>query len=240
VLDSFAKKRVILFGLGGVGSWCAEGLIRNGFGDITIVDSDYICATNINRQIHATSKNIGKPKTEIMSERLREINPQAKINTMFEAYHPSTKHKFDLSEYDYVLDAIDTLNNKVELISSAVEAGTTLFSSLGASCKLDPTRIRTGSLWDVRGCPLGKHLRKRVRNRSVTADIQCVYSDENLPLFEVSDSCGTGSCVCPEITNNAKHDWCEQKKQINGSSVHVTAAFGFVLCGLVIDHIRSL
>ncbi len=227
-LRHLGETRAILFGVGGVGSWCAEALIRNGIGDLTLVDSDVVCATNINRQLQATTATVDMGKVDVLSLRLREINPDATVTPVEIKYDRSTRNGFDLSTYDYVIDAIDSLGNKVDLIEQALASETTLFSALGASAKLDPTRVRSGSFWEVRGCPLGKHLRKRVRNRGVTTDFKCVYSDENLPRFEPEDQ-----------PNRELHDQVEGARQINGSSAHITGIFGFHLAGLVTGDVVS-
>ncbi len=236
-IERLARTRVALFGLGGVGSWCGEGLVRNGVGSIALVDSDVVCTTNINRQLMATHSSVGKLKADLLAERLRDINPTAEIEAIRTPYDPSTRDQFDLASYDYVIDAIDTLNNKVELMQNTLLADTTLLSALGASAKLDPTRVQVGSFWKVRGCPFGKHLRKRLRNRGIkeeTHDFLSVYSNENLPAHPIPLPCGTADCLCPEAGGAIDGtDFCDQKAQINGSSVQVTAVFGFHLVGLV-------
>jgi tRNA A37 threonylcarbamoyladenosine dehydratase len=214
------EARVILFGLGGVGSWCAEALVRNGVGHLAMVDPDIVSPSNVNRQLVATAANIGQPKAEAMAARLALVNPEAEVTALRLAYGPGTAEEVALCEYDYVLDAIDTLNNKVELLERAMGSGAVLFCSLGASRKLDPTRVRVGPFWEVRGCPLGKHLRKRLRNRGATADFLCVHSDENLA----------------NLGTDAADD---DHAQANGSAVHVTATFGMALAGLVVDHVAG-
>ena len=237
------ETRVILFGVGGVGSWAAEALVRSGIGHLTIVDSDVICVTNINRQIQATSKNVGRSKVDELARRLRDIHPGAEIIPRMEVYDWDRFESFDLKSYDYVLDAIDSVANKVLLLFRGLRDGATLFSAMGASCKLDPSRIRVGSFWSVRGCPLAKHVRKRVRtrmrNEGIEGDFLCVYSSEQLPPFDGPVSCGSAECYCPERTPEgagitSAHEWCSSKKQINGSMVHLTGIFGFQLAGLVI------
>lgn len=223
-MDALAATRVALFGLGGVGSWCAEGLARNGIGQVTLVDGDVITPSNVNRQLIATAHNTGEAKVDAAAARLSQINPSATFVPRKEEFNPSSESGFDLDSHDYVIDAIDTLNNKVTLIESAMRSPATLFSALGASRKLDPTRVQSGSFWAVTGCPLGKHLRKRLRNRGATEDFVCVFSEENLPR--------------PGAADEAPEDWTDDgHKQINGSSVHVTAVFGMILAGLVVDSV---
>ena len=242
-LQKLAETRVILFGVGGVGSWCAEALIRSGVGHLTLVDNDVICVTNINRQLQATSKNVGKSKVEALRDRLLDIHPDAEVLALQLVYNQETRGEFDLSSYDYVIDAIDSLSHKVDLIASAMEAGVTLFSAMGAANKLDATTIRVDSIWKSQGCRLAKFVRKRLRSRGVTGDCLCVYSEELLPAFEaVKAACGSAQCFCPKQTDEEGNEipsdvWCHQKAQINGSMVHITGAFGFNLAGLVVQDV---
>lgn len=229
-LSRLAKTRVILFGLGGVGSWCAEALIRSGIGHLTLVDNDVICVTNINRQLQATSKNVGQPKVEALKERLLEIHPEADIKTFQNVYNQGTRAEFDLESYDYVIDAIDSLSHKVDLMASVMRLGVTLFSAMGAACKLDATTIKVDSIWKTRGCKLARFVRRRLRNYGVTGDCLCVYSPERFSLFREP----------LEPNENDRDAWSETKAHVNGSMVHITGAFGFHLAGLVVqDVVRS-
>jgi tRNA A37 threonylcarbamoyladenosine dehydratase len=251
-LDRLAKTRVIIFGVGGVGSWTAEALVRSGIGEVTIVDSDVVCVTNINRQVQATSATIGKSKVGELARRLSEINPAAKITPVQKIFHRSTADHFDLASYPYVVDAIDSISNKVDLIITAHAAGAKVFSALGASNKLDPAQIRVSPLWDSQGCPLGRYLRKRLRRKGFNGEVTCVYSEENLPLAGAAGeelTCGKPGCLCPKTAKRedgemaeASEDtteWCSTKKQINGSAVHITGTFGFYLAGLVIQDVLA-
>lgn len=242
-MERFAQTRVVIFGVGGVGSWAAEALVRSGIGHLTIVDSDVICSTNVNRQLQATALNVGQSKVEELRRRLLEIHPGADIAARHEAYTARTCGQFDLATFDYVLDAIDSLQNKVLLIERCLEAGITVYSSMGAGAKLDVTRIKTGPLSRTLMCPLAKMVRKRLGKKRVSKDFLCVYSDEvpREPLEETL--CGTGQCACshppsaktPTPDSDDHPDWCARKTRINGSVAHVTAAFGFALAGLVIQ-----
>ncbi|HEX3018981.1 MAG TPA: tRNA threonylcarbamoyladenosine dehydratase [Chitinispirillaceae bacterium] len=242
-LLKLSEINVIIFGLGGVGSWCAEALIRSGIHKLTIVDSDVVCVTNINRQVQATISSIGKSKVLKLRERLLDINPQANISAIQMIYDQTTSESFNLSSYDFVVDAIDSLSNKVDLIIQATKANCCVISALGASCKMDPKRIKIGSLWESRGCRLGKFVRKRLRKRGFTENVTCIYSDENIPPQENGTLCGSGTCLCPKIaeasdcTMEAPHEWCSSKKQINGSAVHITAIYGFMIAGLIIQNV---
>jgi tRNA A37 threonylcarbamoyladenosine dehydratase len=255
VLDTMSKMRVILFGVGGVGSWCAEALIRSGIEYLTIVDSDVVCITNVNRQLETTSKNVGKAKVTELKRRLLEINPDADVQAVKKIFNYENLGQFDLGSYDYVIDAIDSVANKVLLIFKALEVASgcdlQLFSAMGASSKLDPTRIKVASFWKVRGCALAKHTRKRVRTRlvknGIEGDFLCVYSDEKNPRFDVEPACLTHDYTCSrarmgkENGDGASDDVPDVAPQINGSLVHVTATFGLHLAGLVIqDVIRKV
>jgi tRNA threonylcarbamoyladenosine dehydratase len=242
-IRALASTRVIVFGIGGVGSWCAEALVRSGVGTIALVDSDVVCITNVNRQVQATTASVGKPKVTELADRMRLVNPKAEIIPLQTVFSRATAHEFDLGGYAYVVDAIDSLSNKVDLIIAACKAGAKVFSALGASNKLDPLQIRVDSLWKSQGCPLGRYIRKRLRRKGFDGDVTCVYSEENLPLRPAGNACGTGDCVCPKTAQQAgagptaAHEWCSTKKQINGSAVHVTGTFGFYLAGLVIQDV---
>ena len=193
VMERLAEKRVIIFGVGGVGSWCAESLVRSGVVHLTLVDSDRVCVTNINRQLMATSRTVGQVKVEAMRQRLLEINPSADIVAHQEVYSAQTADSFHLEDYDYVIDAIDSLQNKVDLILHATSLKVKLFSSMGAALKMDPTRIHVAEFWDVKGCPLGAALRRRFKRlkKYPKRKFMCVYSDELLENKGENQSCGT-------------------------------------------------
>ena len=160
-MKRIAQKRVIIFGVGGVGSWCAESLVRSGIRQLTIVDSDRVCITNINRQLMATTKTVGQVKVEALKERLLSINPSAEINSLQKIFTQETAEEFDLDNYDYIIDAIDSLKDKAALILLACQTKAKFFSSMGAALKLDPTRIKVTEFWKVQGDPLARALRKK-------------------------------------------------------------------------------
>ena len=229
---SIANKRVILFGVGGVGSWCAESLVRSGIHHLTIVDSDCVCATNINRQLMATTETIGQPKVEVLKKRLLSINPNAEINALQQVYCPETADSFNIETYDYILDAIDSLDNKVLLIRRACETSATFFASMGAALKMDPLKIDIAEFWKVKGCPLAKALRNKFKKSKQfpAKKFKCVYSEE---LLE-----NKGMDTFHETTENLpEHDWHAAKVHTNGTIAHTTAIFGFMLAGLVIQDI---
>jgi tRNA A37 threonylcarbamoyladenosine dehydratase len=245
-MEKLSQKKVIIFGIGGVGSWCAESLVRTGIRHLAIVDSDRVCVTNINRQLHATTKTVGLVKTEVLKERLLEINPNAEIIAIQKIYNKDTHDFFKLESYDYIVDAIDSLGSKIHLIRMATLTNAKLFSSMGASLKVDPTRIQVAEFWKVNGCPLGSILRKKIRQGDLPAkDFLCVYSNEVLENKGEGSSCGTDKCFCPKSQKGpgdpelADHEWCSMKAKINGTTAHITAIFGFTLAGLVIQSIYN-
>ena len=239
-LDALRQSRVILFGVGGVGGWCAEALVRSGVGHITLVDNEDICVTNVNRQIQATTGNVGKSKVAELRRRLVSIHPRVKVEAIEEIYELANRDRFDLHGYDYVIDAIDSYTHKMELIEHAWEVGVPLFSSMGAASRMDVTRIRTTSFWDARNDPLARILRKGLRRRGFGGDFQVVYSEERPipPVENTSVYCGTHTCFCHHEDPDHK-DWCSTKLVINGSAVHVTASFGMALSGLVLQDIAK-
>jgi tRNA A37 threonylcarbamoyladenosine dehydratase len=246
IMSDMASKKVIIFGIGGVGSWCAESLIRSGIINLTIVDSDRICVTNINRQLHATTLTVGEVKTDALKKRLLEINPSAQINDIQKIYNRDNHNFFELDQFDYIIDAIDSLGSKIHLIRQATRTNAVFFSSMGASMKVDPTRIQVAEFWDVKGCPLGSKVRKMIRKGDLPAKkFLCVYSEEMLEFKGSGSSCGTEKCLCPKNQNGAgdpelaDHEWCSQKAVINGTVAHITAIFGFTIAGLVIRDIYN-
>lgn len=226
-MKTLAQKRVIVFGVGGVGSWCAEGLVRSGIRHLTIVDSDCVSITNINRQLMATTRTVGRPKVEVLKERLQEINPDAEINALQDVYNEDNSESFNLESYDYVIDAIDSLKDKAHLILEATGKGVKLYSSMGAALKLDPMRVKVAEFWDVKGCPLGAALRRKFKREKLfpKRKFKCVYSDELLENLGDVLECDSSST------------WDASKAQINGSLVHITAIFGFTLSGLVVQDV---
>ena len=251
-MSRIGEKRVIIFGVGGVGSWCAESLVRSGIRELTIVDSDRVCITNINRQLMATTKTVGQVKVDALKERLLSINPSANINALQQIFTAETAESFELDTYDYIIDAIDSLKDKALLILMATSlpskggykgAGPKFFSSMGAALKLDPTRIKTAEFWKVKGDPLARALRNRFKRDKVfpKRKFQCVYSDELLENKGHNATCGTEQCMCPKAKsgpgdpNLLNHEWCSSKAQINGTLSHITAIFGFMLAGLIIQ-----
>lgn len=245
IMKDIASKKVIIFGVGGVGSWCAESLVRSGITRLTIVDSDRVCITNINRQLMATVKTIGHVKVEALKERLLEINPNAEIDAVQKIFTEDTADSFHIETYDYIIDAIDSLKDKLLLIQKACETDAVFFSSMGAALKVDPLQIKVAEFWKVRGCPLGAALRKRFKRAKIkpARKFQCVYSEELLENLGHNSTCGTSACMCPKAKVGpgdpalVNHEWCSSKAQINGTMAHITAIFGFTIAGLVMKDI---
>ena len=216
--------RVLVIGLGGVGSWCAEALARTGIGHLTIVDHDLVAASNINRQAQAVSGTIGASKAEALAVRLREINPHANIDARLVRFTAESAGEFDLGAYDRVVDAIDSIDDKIALIAAAVRSNATLYSSMGAASRIDPTRVRIAPLSKTHGCPLARVVRRRLKMEGIPCEFLCVYSDEPATKGEEIERC---------------EDDGGRRKRVNGSLVQVTAVFGFALAGLVVNGIAG-
>ena len=236
--------RVILFGVGGVGSWCAESLVRSGVKHLTIVDSDRVNISNVNRQLMATTETVGQVKVEVLKERLLSINPEAEITAIQDIYNAENSESFRLNEYDVIIDAIDSLAEKAHLLLTASRTDALLYSSMGAALKMDPTRIQVAEFMKVRGCPLGRALRKKMKHQKVrpAKKFLCVYSDEVLPNLGEADVDGYEPTIAESTTTQEgredllSHNWNERKAQINGTMSHITAMFGFMLAGLIVQH----
>ena len=218
-LAQLARARVILFGVGGVGGWCAEALVRSSIGHLTLVDPDCVDVTNINRQLPATTRTVGRPKVEVLRERLLEINPLCEVTALQDRY--TLGADFQLAGYDVIIDAIDSLTDKANLILEATACPGAFFSSMGAACKMDPTQVRVAEFFDVRGCPLGAALRKRLRKNGTlpAKKFLCVYDEQVLPNLGPELDPGPGKAVA------------------NGTLAPITGIFGFTLAGLAIEHI---
>lgn len=244
VMERSSSLRVIIFGVGGVGSWCAESLIRSGIHHLTMVDSDRVCVTNINRQLMATTKTVGQVKVDALKARLLEINPKAEITALQRVYAADTADSFELDTYDYIIDAIDSLENKADLIRRATRTQATFFSSMGAALKLDPSKIQVAEFWKVKGCPLAAALRRKMKNGEKPAKkFKCIFSEERLENKGEDASSGTEKCTCPKPDNGPEdpeltnYEWSSRKVKTNGTLAHITAIFGFTLAGLVMQDI---
>ena len=224
-LEKLSRASVLIFGAGGVGSWCAEALVRCGIGKIGIVDSDTVCASNINRQLQATTLTLGLPKAEVLRQRLLQINPECEIAAFNQMFCRQTSNIFGIEKHDYIIDAIDSLGCKLDLIETACAASGKFFSSMGMARKMDPSRIKIAQIWQTTACPLARLVRQGLRKRGFCGSFTVVYSDEVIPMTHNQTESGTAADT--------------GKKTINGSAVTVTAPAGMFLASLVLRDITG-
>ncbi|MBX7190790.1 MAG: tRNA threonylcarbamoyladenosine dehydratase [Sandaracinaceae bacterium] len=240
-LHRLMSSRVVIFGMGGVGSFAAEALARSGVGHLVLVDFDDVCVTNTNRQLHAMKGNIGRPKAEIMAERLRLISPTARIEPVLEFYEASRADRLLAGEIDFVLDAIDSIGAKAHLLSQCLARKIPVVSSMGAAGRLDPTRVRVSDLADTEGCGLARDVRGILRkqygiaiDRGTPTGIVAVFSDEPqaTPAPLSYDSADGFVCVCPNKDNGLYT--CDKRARIDGSASFVTGTFGLTAASVVV------
>ena len=229
-MERLFAARVAVFGIGGVGGYTVEALARSGVGTLDLIDDDKVCLTNLNRQIFATRKTVGKYKIDVARERILEINPDAVVNTYRTFYAPDTADQFDFTRYDYIVDAIDTVTGKLELIEQAHRCGTPIISSMGAGNKMDASAFEVADIYDTSICPLARVMRRELRRRGIPA-LKVVYSKEPAipPIEDMSISC-RAHCICPPGTARK----CTQRRQVPGSNAFVPAAAGLILAGEVV------
>ena len=234
-MDSLSRARVAVFGIGGVGGYVCEALVRSGIGHFDLIDDDKVCLTNLNRQIIATRNTVGKYKVEVMRDRMLEINPDADIRLHKCFVLPENAETFPYDEYDYVVDAIDTVSAKIQLILLAQQTGTPVISAMGAGNKLDAGRFRVADIYETKVCPLARVMRHELRKRGVKS-LKVVYSEEQpiRPLEDMSISCRT-HCICPPGT---KHK-CTERRDIPGSTAFVPAVAGLLIAGEVIRDLSA-
>lgn len=203
-MDRLKSLRAIVFGVGGVGSWCAEGLVRSSIGSITMVDPDAVCVTNINRQLPALKSTVGQPKVEVMAKRMLDINPELQVTAIQAAYTADTASQFDLASYDIIIDAIDSLSDKALLILNATASGRRFYSSMGAALKMNPSKIDVAEFWKVKGCPLAAALRHKFRKSGQfpSRKFKCVYADEIIRNRGVDASVSDGSMTFNKVATN--------------------------------------
>ena len=232
-LAKLAASRVAIFGVGGVGSFVAEGLVRSGVGHFVLVDNDLICETNINRQIHATTKTVGKRKTAVMRDRMLEINPDAVVETIDDFYLPEKAAAFFAQPYDYVVDAIDTVTGMIDLVLQTQQRGIPIISSMGAGNKLDPARFEVADIYETSVCPLAKVMRHELKARGVKS-LKVVYSREQ-PIVIRQSGCGA-QCICPP--GSARN--CDMRRAVPGSISFVPSVVGLIIAGEVVkDLVRG-
>ncbi len=234
-MQMLKNSRVAVFGIGGVGGYAVEALVRSGVGIIDLVDDDKVCLTNLNRQIIATRKTVGKYKVDVMKERILEINPDAVVNVHKCFFLPETKDEFDFSKYSYVLDAVDTVTAKIQLVLEARDASVPIISSMGAGNKLNPALFEVADIYETSVCPLAKVMRRELKKRNVE-HLKVVYSKEKpiRPLDDMAVSCRT-NCICPP---GAEHK-CTQRRDIPGSTAFVPAVAGLIMAGEVIKDLTT-
>ena len=235
-MDRLANARVAVFGVGGVGGFTVEALARSGVGAIDLIDDDKVCLTNINREIIALRSTVGKYKVDVAAERLRDINQNIQVNTYKTFYMPDTAHQFDFSQYDYVVDAIDTITGKLELVMQAHKAGTPIICSMGAGNKLDPTAFRVADIYKTSVDPLARVMRHELRKRGIKK-LKVVYSEEPpmRPVDDMASSCRT-NCICPP---GAEHK-CTERRDIPGSNAFVPSVVGLIIAGEVIKDLSGV
>lgn len=229
-MESLYSKKVAIFGIGGVGGYVCEALVRSGIGAFDLIDDDKVCLTNLNRQIIATRKTVGKYKAEVMRDRMLEINPDANIDIHKCFFLPENADDFPFSEYDYIVDAVDTVTAKIELIMRAGREGVPIISAMGAGNKLDAGRLKVADIYDTKICPLARVMRRELKKRNVKK-LKVVYSDEQpiRPIEDMSISCRT-HCICPP---GAKHK-CTERRDIPGSTAFVPAVAGLLIAGEIV------
>ena len=234
-MDRLYHKKVAVFGIGGVGGYVCEALVRSGIGAFDLIDDDKVCLTNLNRQIIATRKTIGKYKTEVMRDRMLEINPDAKIEIHKCFFLPENADEFLFHEYDYIVDAVDTVTAKIELILRAQKENVPIISAMGAGNKLDAGRLRIADIYETRVCPLARVMRRELKKRNVKS-LKVVYSDEQpiRPLEDMSASCRS-NCICPP---GAQHK-CTERRDIPGSTSFVPAVAGLLIAGEIIKDLSK-
>lgn len=245
-LHSLMSARVVIFGVGGVGSFAAEALARSGVGHLTLVDFDDVCVTNTNRQLHAMRGNVGKPKATIMAERLRLVSPTATFEPVLRFYQEDASDDLLGGRVDYVVDAIDSLTAKVHLIATCRARGIPIVSSMGAAARIDPTRVRTADLADTEVCPLARDVRRLLRvkhgievRRHHPIGVTAVFSDETpVAPAPLSYDAGEGFvCVCPNKDNGVYT--CDRRTRIDGSASFVTGTFGMVAASVAVRAITG-
>lgn len=229
-IDKLKDARVAVFGIGGVGGYVVEALVRSGVGTFDLIDDDKVCLTNLNRQIIATRKTVGQDKVEVMKERILSINPDAVVNCHKCFYLPETAEQFDFSQYSYVVDAVDTVTAKIDIIMQAQAAGVPVISCMGAGNKMDPTQFRVADIYKTTMCPLAKVMRRELKKRGVKK-LKVVYSTEPAvrPKEDGLENC-RNHCICPPGSERK----CTARRDIPGSMAFVPSVAGLIIAGEVI------
>mgnify|MGYP004550549089 FL=1 len=234
-MDKLAGCRVAVFGVGGVGGYVCEALVRSGVGAFDLIDDDKVCLTNLNRQIIATRKTVGKYKTDVMKERILEINPDADVRMHQCFFLPENADQFPFEEYDYIVDAVDTVTAKIALVMKAQEKNIPIISSMGAGNKLEASMFRVADIYKTKVCPLAKVMRRELKKRHVK-HLKVVYSEEQpvRPIEDMAISCRT-HCICPP---GAQHK-CTERRDIPGSTAFVPSVAGLIIAGEVLKDLTK-
>lgn len=235
-MKKLSESRVAVFGVGGVGGYACEALVRSGVGHFDLIDDDKVCLTNLNRQIIATRRTVGKYKTDVMKERMLEINPDVDVTIHKCFFLPENADEFPFSEYDYVIDAVDTVTAKLELVMKCREFNVPIISSMGAGNKLDASAFRVADIYKTKMCPLAKVMRRELKKRGVKK-LKVVYSEEKptRPIEDMSVSCRT-NCICPP---GAAHK-CTERRDIPGSVAFVPSVAGLIIAGEVVKDLTGV
>ncbi|MBQ8952384.1 MAG: tRNA threonylcarbamoyladenosine dehydratase [Eubacterium sp.] len=235
MMERLAASRVAVFGIGGVGGYAVEALARSGVGALDLIDDDRVCLTNINRQILATRKTVGKYKVDVAEERVHDINPDCEVRTFKTFFLPDTQDLFDFREYDYVIDAIDTVTGKLSIIENAKNENVPVISSMGAGNKVNASMFEVSDIYKTSVCPLAKVMRHECRKRGIES-LKVVYSKEKpiRPLEDMSISCRK-HCICPPGTARK----CTERRDIPGSTAFVPSVVGLIIAGEVINDLSK-
>ena len=234
-MQKLAASRVAVFGIGGVGGYAVEALARSGVGALDLIDDDRICLTNLNRQLLATRKTVGQYKVDAAEERIRAINPDCRVRTYKMFFLPETQDQFDFHDYDYVVDAIDTVTGKLAIIEKAKEAGVPVISCMGAGNKVDPTAFEVADIYETSVCPLARVMRRECKKRGIDS-LKVVYSREKpvRPLDDMSISCRQ-HCICPPGTARK----CTERRDIPGSTAFVPSVAGLIIAGEIVNDLTA-
>ena len=234
-MEKLKNAKVAVFGIGGVGGYVCEALVRSGVGAFDLIDDDKVCLTNLNRQIIATRKTIGKYKTDVMKDRILEINPDARVEVHKCFFLPENADEFPFEEYDYIVDAVDTVTAKISLVMKAQEMNVPIISSMGAGNKLDASQFRVADIYKTKVCPLAKVMRRELKKRGVKK-LKVVYSEEQptRPVEDMAISCRT-NCICPP---GAAHK-CTERRDIPGSVAFVPSVAGLIIAGEVVKDLAA-
>lgn len=234
-MEKLANARVAIFGIGGVGGYVCEALVRSGVGKFDLIDDDRVCLTNLNRQIHATHRTVGQYKTDVMKARMLDINPYAEINVHKCFYLPENADQFPFDQYDYIVDAVDTVTAKIEIIMRAQRDNVPIISAMGAGNKMDASRFQIADIYDTKVCPLARVMRRELKKRNVKK-LKVVYSDEQpvRPLEDMSISCRV-HCICHSDTEHK----CTDRRDIPGSTAFVPAVAGLLIAGEIVKDLSE-